>query len=236
MKSLEYSTLTRNRIAAIALMAGAMAIAPMAGADEAAPVDHSTMDHSKMDHSRMDHAAMGHEGHEGHDMSAMQEVKLSQGEYKLPDVTMTSQDGARLPIAKMLNDGRPVVLNFIYTSCTAICPVTSQVFSDFREKLGDKRKGVNMVSISIDPDYDTPQRLNEYSAHYGADANWKFYTGSLHDSVAVQKAFATYRGDKMNHAPVTFMRAAQGKPWVRVEGFAGPDKLLAEYRKITGKS
>jgi protein SCO1/2 len=202
-------------------------------------VDHSTMDHSKMDHSKMDHAAMGHEGHtghEGHDMSAMQEVKLSTGMYKMPAVTLVRQDGAKLALAKVFDDGRPVVLNFIYTSCTAICPVTSQVFSDFREKLGGERKRVNMISVSIDPDYDTPQRLAEYASHYGADANWQFYTGSLQDSVAVQKAFATYRGDKMNHAPVTLMRAAPGKPWVRVEGFAGPDKLLAEYRKLTGKS
>jgi protein SCO1/2 len=156
--------------------------------------------------------------------------------YKMPAITLVRQDGTKVALAKAFDDGRPVVLNFIYTSCTAICPVTSQVFSDFREKLGDERKRVNMISVSIDPDYDTPQRLAEYASHYGADANWWFYTGSLQDSVAVQKAFTTYRGDKMNHAPVTLMRAAPGKPWVRVEGFASPDRLLAEYRKLTGKS
>ena len=120
----------------------------------------------------------------------------------------------------------------IYTSCTAICPVTSQIFADFRAKLGADAKGVNVVSISIDPDYDTPQRLATYAGHFEADQNWSFYTGTLKDSVEVQKAFNTFRGDKMNHAPVTFMRAANSKEWVRIEGFANADVLLAEYRKL----
>ena len=55
-------------------------------------------------------------------------------------------------------------------------------------------------------------------------------------SVAVQKAFAVYTPDKMNHAPLTLMRAAPGKPWVRLDGLATPDQLLQEYRRITAAS
>jgi protein SCO1/2 len=224
-------TKTRAWARTLALLAGACGLAGAAQAEDAPPAhDHAAM----MAH---DHAAMaGHEGHEGHDMSAMREVKLSSGAYELPAVSLTRQDGKKVALAKALDDGRPVVLNFIYTSCTAICPVTSQVFSEFREQLGAQRNGVNMVSISIDPEFDTPQRLAEYAGHYKADAAWQFYTGSLQDSIAVQKAFATYRGDKMNHTPVTFMRPAPGKPWVRVEGLAGPTQLMAAYRKMTAKS
>jgi protein SCO1/2 len=180
-------------------------------------------------------AAEGH-NHEGHDMSAMQEIKLSQSQYRLPPVTVVRQDGTRMPLSKALDDGRPVVLNFLFTTCTTICPVTAQVFAEFRGALGAQRSGVNMVSISIDPEYDTPQRLSDYAARFGADANWRFYTATLADSVAVQKAFETYRGDKMNHAPVTFMRAAPGKAWVRLDGFAGPQKLVEEYRRLTART
>jgi len=182
-------------------------------------------------------ADAGAHSHEGHDMAAMQDVKRSENMVALPSVSMTRQDGKKLPIAKALDDGRPVVLNFIYTSCTAICPVLSQTFAEMRERLGAERSRINMVSISIDPDYDTPARLKEYAARFGADANWNFYTGTLEDSIAVQKAFASYRGDKMNHAANTFMRtAAPGKAWLRVDGFAGPARLLTEYRKLTSSS
>jgi protein SCO1/2 len=212
---------TARHLSSVAAIWLGIAAAPAGAADLPAAPEHH-------DHQHM-HAATGHEGH---DMSAMQDVKLSLDKVVLPALSMTRQDGTRLPIAKALDDGRPVILNFIFTTCTAICPVLSQTFADLRGKLGDERSLVNMVSISIDPDYDTPQRLKEYAAKFGADANWNFYTGALQDSIAVQKAFASYRGDKMNHAAVTFMRARPGQPWLRVDGFASPSRLLAEYRKL----
>ena len=48
----------------------------------------------------------------------------------------------------------------------------------------------------------------------------------------MQLAFDSYRGDKMNHEPLTLMRPAPGKPWVRIDGFASPDELAREYRKV----
>jgi protein SCO1/2 len=57
-------------------------------------------------------------------------------------------------------------------------------------------------------------------------------TGSTEDSLAIQRAFDAWRGDKMNHVPLTFLRAAPGQPWVRLEGFVSPDQLVAEYRSI----
>jgi protein SCO1/2 len=59
-------------------------------------------------------------------------------------------------------------------------------------------------------------------------------TGTLDDSVAVQRAFDVYRGDKMNHQPATFLRAAPGQPWVRLEGFASAADILREYRQLRG--
>jgi protein SCO1/2 len=57
-------------------------------------------------------------------------------------------------------------------------------------------------------------------------------TGSSEASVAVQRAFDVYRGDKMSHDPVTLIRAAPGKPWVRLEGFAAANDLIREYRRL----
>jgi protein SCO1/2 len=185
-----------------------------------------------MDHGAMDHSSMDHSAHMAQ-ASAGGKTRRSEKAYKLADVSLVRQDGQSVAFAQAVNDGRPVVLNFIYTSCTAICPVMSQVFSELREKLGAQRDKLNMISVSIDPEYDTPARLAQYAERFGATSkSWNFYTGTLNDSIAVQKSLATYQGDKMNHVPVTFLRSAPGKPWVRIDGFASPEVLLAEVRPL----
>jgi subtilisin family serine protease/cytochrome oxidase Cu insertion factor (SCO1/SenC/PrrC family) len=152
--------------------------------------------------------------------------------YRVPDVALVRADGAHVTLRRELDDGKPVILNFIFTSCAAICPVMTQTFADVQRRLGDER--VHLVSLSIDPEADTPARLGEYAKKFAAGAQWSFYTGSLEASIAAQKAFDVYRGDKMNHAPVTFLRVAPGQPWVRLEGFAAAEDVVAEYRRLRG--
>ncbi|MFM2118616.1 MAG: hypothetical protein RL722_84 [Pseudomonadota bacterium] len=151
----------------------------------------------------------------------------------LPEVMVTRADGKRMALAEALNDGRPVLLNFVYTTCTAICPVTSQVFNEFRERIGaSEREQVNMVSISIDPEQDTPKRLSAYAKRFGSAGTWSHYTSSSADAVAIQKAFGAWRGDKMNHQPTTYLRGAPGKAWQRFDGFIGPRQLVEQYLNV----
>jgi len=152
--------------------------------------------------------------------------------YRLPSVALVRADGSSASFPQELDDGRPVVLNFIYTSCTAICPILSHSFAEFQRKLGAEREQVHMVSVSIDPEEDTPRRLTEYARRFDAGRQWNFYTGSTAASVSLQKGFQAYFGDKMHHRPVTFLRAAPGEPWVRLDGFTSPDELLSEYRRL----
>ena len=133
-----------------------------------------------------------------------------------------------------LDDGRLVMLNFVFTTCTAICPVTSQVFAETQSRLAGQLGRVHMMSISIDPENDTPAQLREYASRFGAGPQWQHYTGSSAASVAVQKAFAAWRGDKMNHQPLTLLRRAAGQRWVRLEGFVSPSELAAEVKALLG--
>jgi protein SCO1/2 len=125
-----------------------------------------------------------------------------------------------------------VVLNFIFTTCATICPVMSGTFAQLQNKLGAERDRVHLISVSIDPEEDTPTRLATYAKQYKAGPQWRLYTGTVAASVAAQRAFDAYRGDKMNHTPVTFLRAAPGRPWVRIQGFASADELAAELRSL----
>jgi len=139
-------------------------------------------------------------------------------------------DGAKVDIGTELDRQGPIYLNFIYTSCGSVCPVLSQTFSVLRDRLGPEGVKVRMISLSIDPEYDTPPRLAAYRQQFGAHSMWRFYTGSLEASTAIQRAFGVLSRDKMNHPVATFYRPAADRAWVRIDGFASPEQLEAEYR------
>jgi protein SCO1/2 len=183
--------------------------------------------------SRADDAADPHAHHHMMMMGeSMRRAQRTTADYKLPDVQLVRDDGVSVPLAKALDDGRPVAVEFIFTTCTTICPVMSRVFARLQEKLGGDRDRVQLVSISIDPEQDTPARLAEYARRYHAGPGWRFYTGTTEASVAAQRAFDAYRGDKMDHTPVTFLRAAPGRRWVRIDGFATADELARELHEL----
>lgn len=213
------------------LAAGALACAPaLAGTpmamDDSTPMSHEHHHHD-MDMNMGDSAMQAR-------MEANMHVPVSRStaDYQVPDVTLKDAGGKAVALRKILDDGEPLMLNFIFTSCTTVCPVMSGIFSQVQTKLG---RSVRLVSISIDPEYDTPARLRAYGKRFDAGAEWTMLTGSLADSIAVQRAFGAYRGDKMDHLPATFIRAEAGKPWLRIDGLASADDLVQEYRRLVAR-
>jgi len=152
--------------------------------------------------------------------------------YTVPHLALRSAADDPVDIAELLREDKPVMLNFIFTSCTAICPVMTATFARVRAELGPERSELRMISVSIDPEHDTPSRLAEYAQRFRADKDWIFLTGTVPDIVGLQRAFDNYRGDKMNHQPITFMRISPDAPWVRVEGFTSARALIGEYRRL----
>lgn len=144
----------------------------------------------------------------------------------LPTVRLRQQSGESVSLAGMLDGDAPVLLNFIFTSCTTVCPPMSQIFAAVQERLGPQRAQVRMVSVSIDPEHDQPARLRDYAARFEAGPQWRFHTGSTAAIDAVQRAFNVYRPDKMGHTPVTFVRPRASRQWVRLDGYATPDELI----------
>jgi len=181
--------------------------------------------------AQLAHAETEHHHH--HAMADSSGYQRTSASYEIPDVRLVDINGASVSLRDGLGGNEPVMLNFIFTSCTAICPVMSATFSQVQEKLGDEVSKVRMVSISIDPENDTPARLREYASKYQAGPQWRMLTGSIEDSIAVQRAFDAFRGGKMNHEPVTFLRAAGAdQPWIRLDGLASASDIIYEYRKL----
>lgn len=178
------------------------------------------------------HTAAPADPHAGHHHEVTEGYRASRHVYSVPDVTLIDADGKQVPLRSVLPDGEPAMLNFVFTTCTTICPVLSATFSQVETDIGEEALKVRLVSISIDPRYDTPAVLKQYEARLGAGPHWSFLTGDLRDIITVQKAFDAYRGDKMNHLPLTFVRGTAGNDWLRLEGFPSADDVVREYRRL----
>ncbi len=151
--------------------------------------------------------------------------------YAPPEVTLVNQDGVKVKFNKLLNSKKVVMVDFIFTTCTTICPVLSAGFANFQKRIGPGSMDVHLVSISIDPENDTPKRLREYLKRYDAKPGWDFLTGSKADIEKVVKALDAYTPAKMSHLPLALLYAPTNNRWVRIYGLIGTSDLMAEYEK-----
>lgn len=142
------------------------------------------------------------------------------------DLTLVDAHGRSVALREAVSADVPVLVNFIFTTCTTICPVMSAGFARVDDVVNAGRPGVRLVSISIDPEADTPGRLREYAAGLHASAQWMFLTGTPASSEAAQRAFGAFRGTKESHTAVTFLRRAPGAPWEQLNGLASGRLLL----------
>ena len=95
----------------------------------------------------------------------------------LPDVSLIDQHGSAVSLASL--KGKPVLIDFIYTSCASTCPMLTSKMAAIAQKLGPALGAdVTIVSISLDPEHDTPAELAKYAKSHGASENgWLFLTG-----------------------------------------------------------
>jgi protein SCO1/2 len=161
--------------------------------------------------------------------------RRSTGVYQIPDETLVDGHGNPVSTASLLAAGQPMLLNFLFTSCTTVCPVATATFAAVRRKLGPEAERLRLVSISIDPEHDTPARLLEYARRQDAGSSWLFLTGEPASVRRLQQAFEAYRGDKASHVPLTFLRGASGPAWLRIEGFPTAADLVREYRELASE-
>lgn len=151
--------------------------------------------------------------------------------FTIPDVVLVNQDGERVRLKSLLETDQPVVVDFIYGTCTTICPVLSAGFASLQRKLAKEGRSARLVSISIDPENDTPKVMKEYLERYRAEPGWDFLTGSRPDIDNVMTAFDAYVSDKMSHLPLNFIRSSKDGSWVRLYGFIGSRDFLNEFEK-----
>jgi protein SCO1 len=94
--------------------------------------------------------------------------------YQLPEFSLVNRDGRPVTLKDLA--GAPWIADFIFTRCPASCPLMTARMSRLEREL-PQDSGVRLVSISVDPEHDTPQVLQRYAASFNASERWLFLTG-----------------------------------------------------------
>ena len=154
--------------------------------------------------------------------------------YDIPDVTLINSEGEPVSLRAELTIDRPVFVNFIFTSCTSVCPLLTATLAKVQTELLNRKEAFRIVSISIDPEQDTPARLQAYAQRFRAQPEWHFLTGDAANMLVVLRAFDAYRGGKMDHAALSLMRLPRDGRWRRFEGLINAETLVHEFPKNDG--
>jgi len=159
------------------------------------------------------------------------------GEMSIPDVTLLDQDGEEVHFYTDLVEDRVVVVNFVFTTCTTICPPMGANFAKLQRLLGDRAGSeVEMISISVDPAVDTPGRLREWGDRFGRQEGWTLVTGAKPDVDRLLKALEVFTPDKDDHSPIVLLGDdAQGR-WTRAYGLAPPAQLAGMVDELLGEA
>ena len=148
-------------------------------------------------------------------------------EVTVPDEELIDQDGHAVRIRELLAD-RVVAVNFVFTTCTTICSPMSAIFGRVQSALGPAmERKVRLVSISLDPATDTPEKLREYADRFGRRAGWTFLTGPSDRVARVLRGLGGQAFVREGHRPLTLIGSAPDRRWQRVDGIAPPDRLAA---------
>lgn len=152
----------------------------------------------------------------------------------VPDVTVFDQDGRQLRFYTDLVKNKVVVINFIFTTCTTICPPLAATFARVQTLAGDRSgRDFHLISISVDPVTDTPERLKAWAAKFKARPGWTLVTGAKTDIDNLLRALGTYTAAKEDHTPMTIVANDAKGVWTRAYGLAAPAKLLEAIDEVT---
>jgi cytochrome oxidase Cu insertion factor (SCO1/SenC/PrrC family) len=155
---------------------------------------------------------------------------------KIPDAQVLDQNGKQLNFYSDLIKGKTVAINFVFTTCTAICPSLAATFRRVQQEAVTRGVDVQLISVSVDPTTDTPERLNDFATKFKAGPGWTFVTGDKARIDSVLQGLGAAVSNKNDHTPMILIGNDSTDYWTRAYGLTSPAKivdLLAEAGKRT---
>jgi len=167
-------------------------------------------------------------------------MKNSQGDAStasdidLRDEILVNQHGDEVRFVSDVVRDQIVVMDFVYTTCTTVCPVLSAILQQVQSGLGDRLgTDVRLISVSVDPVRDTPGRMKKYAEGLHAQAGWAWLTGEKTSVDEVLRGLGAYSPNFEDHPSIVLVGDPQSGTWKRFFGFPGPDKILAAVDEMT---
>jgi cytochrome oxidase Cu insertion factor (SCO1/SenC/PrrC family) len=145
---------------------------------------------------------------------------------KIPDAQVLDQNGKQLNFYSDLIKGKTVAINFVFTTCTAICPSLTATFRRVQQDAAARGVDVKLISVSVDPTTDTPERLNDYAAKFKAGPNWTFVTGDKARIDSVLSGLGAAVSNKNDHTPMILIGNDSSDYWTRAYGLTSPTKIV----------
>ena len=153
----------------------------------------------------------------------------------IPDVMVLDQDNRQLHFYSDLVQGRKVAINFIFTTCTTICPPLTANFARIQKMMRARGEiDLQLISISVDPENDTPERLKSYATLFHAQPGWTFVTGNRADLERIWKAFNISLAAKQDHPPTVAIGNESLHQWVYASGLTTAGKLMGAITSVLG--
>lgn len=156
----------------------------------------------------------------------------------VPDIDVADQNGRRLKFVRDLVQGRTVAINFIYTDCKSICPMLTANFAAVQDELGDVfGRDIFFVSISLDPQHDTSEKLATFAAQFGVKSGWSFVTGNPAEISTLLKTLNANVSAREDHTALALIGNGQLQSdgttqWTRVYGLDAPKEIAALLKSV----
>lgn len=177
-------------------------------------------------------AAQEHHHHAAASPTVAPSASVAPSEAHVADVVVQTHDGRTVHFYSDLVKGRVTAINFIFTSCTTVCPLMGVRFAQLQPLLP---KDVSLVSVSIDPTNDTPARLAAWSQRVGAKPDWTLVTGAKPDIDTLLRSLGTTIADPASHTPLVLIIDDRGTTPIfrRLDGLTDPKTLARILAEVT---
>lgn len=178
--------------------------------------------------------------HAGHDHNAPAEpqaaARQEKASVRFADVSLLDQNGMPVRLEKDLVGDHLVVMGFIYTSCTTVCPVVSSIMGKVQQQLGGRvGEEIRLVSISVDPQRDDSRRLQNYAKAFQHGPGWSWLTGSPYAITETLKGLGSFSADLTQHPPLILVGDGRSGHWTRYYGFTDPAVLIGEINRLSAR-
>lgn len=149
------------------------------------------------------------------------------------NVELTAHDGRTVRLFQDLIQGKTVVFSAFFSRCQGVCPPLNAKLAAMRRELGDRvGKDVIFASISVDPEFDTPERLRDYASRMNVGAGWLMLSGDPVNVRAALHKLGFSTNDKEAHSPLLVIGKERTGLWKKAHGFAPTAELMGVLRSV----